>query len=194
MIRFKSFTHAPQAILFLSLLVITTFGLACKGARSLMRSDKAFEGEIMSKMYLGDSSSEIRSAIKGNRIRTETEISLPQFSMGASLKSVTRKSVMIMDLSSKTMTSLDPQEKTYTTINFGEKDAELPKTTAQITLPKVTSTGKTETIAGYTCKHWLIDDKTDVCMAQGLGNFGGGGSENLFNLYSAEIKSGKEIQ
>ena len=37
--------------------------------------------------------------------------------------------------------------------------------------PKVTSTGKTETVAGYTCQHWLVGDKqdTDICMAKGLG-------------------------
>jgi len=39
----------------------------------------------------------------------------------------------------------------------------------------VTSTGETETIAGFTCRHWLIGDK-DVCVAKGLGYFGEGGS------------------
>jgi len=47
----------------------------------------------------------------------------------------------------------------------------------------VTSTGKTETIAGITCQHWLIGDKqdTDVCMAKGMGYFGGGGSGGILD-------------
>jgi hypothetical protein len=44
---------------------------------------------------------------------------------------------------------------------------------SQIDFPKVTSTGKIETIAGVTCQHWLIGDKMDMCLAQGLGYFGG---------------------
>ena len=55
--------------------------------------------------------------------------------------------------------------------------------------PKVTATGKTETIAGYTCHHWLFGDQqnTDICMAKGLGYYGGGGQaggilEKLKNL------------
>jgi hypothetical protein len=43
--------------------------------------------------------------------------------------------------------------------------------------PKLTETGKRETIAGYTCEHWLMGDKQnmDICIAKGLGYFGMGG-------------------
>lgn len=40
--------------------------------------------------------------------------------------------------------------------------------------PKMTHTGKTETIAGYNCEHITFtsdDGVTDVCAAQGLGRF-----------------------
>jgi hypothetical protein len=83
-----------------------------------------------------------------------------------------------MDLSSGTTTMLLPQTKTYLTMNWAEMAEEMSKGDGKdspIDFPKVTSTGKTETIAGYNCEHWLIGDKTDVCMAKGLGYFGGGG-------------------
>jgi len=126
-------------------------------------------------------------AIKGNRNRIETHFS----------EDGAQTSVTLMDSTSSATTVLWPETKTYTTMNWVEMAEEMASEAGEdssIVFPKVTSTGNTETIAGFACRHWLIDDKTDVCMAQGLGNFGGGGSENLFNLYSAEIKSGKEIQ
>ena len=45
--------------------------------------------------------------------------------------------------------------------------------------PDITRTGKTETIAGYSCEHWLIKDDGvafDACVAKGLGPFFGGES------------------
>jgi uncharacterized protein DUF4412 len=182
MIRFISSAEAARPVIILTLLVIATLGLACKGTLS---GAKTFEGEITSKMYMGDSHSEIRTAIKGSRTRTESEITLPQMSLGGSNQSFTTKSVVIMDLSSMTMTMLDPQAKTYMSINAGEKVAEMPKDAASIPVPKVTSTGKTETIAGYTCKHWMFDDKMDMCMAQGLGNFSDGASGGVLDRLKA---------
>ena len=46
--------------------------------------------------------------------------------------------------------------------------------------PKLTATGKTETIAGYTCEHWLMGEEQDVdmCVAKGLGYFGMGGQSS----------------
>jgi uncharacterized protein DUF4412 len=194
MIRFKSPTNASQPVIILTILVITTFGLACKGTLS---GAKAFEGEITSKMYMGESHSEIRTAIKGSRTRTESEITLPQMSFGGSNQSFTTKSVVIMDLSSMTMTTLDPQAKTYMIIKAGEKVTEMPKDTTPIPVPKVTSTGKTETIAGYACKHWLFDDKMDMCMAQGLGNFNEGASggvlDRLKALTNTQLQANREF-
>jgi hypothetical protein len=106
---------------------------------------------------------------------------------------------MLMDLSSATQTMLIPQSKTYMTMNLREMADKLseaaPKDSAG-DFPKVTSTGKSETIAGYTCQHWLIGDeqKMDVCMAKGLGFFGGGQSGGIFDqlknlALSAKIKA-----
>ncbi|MGI9076498.1 MAG: DUF4412 domain-containing protein [Gemmatimonadaceae bacterium] len=53
-----------------------------------------------------------------------------------------------------------------------------PKTAKRIgkSEPKITKTGRTETIAGHTCEHWIIKveaEESDVCVAKGLGRFFG---------------------
>jgi len=190
MLRLKSLINSPRAILSLTLLLTATFGAACGGATpnstsssspsassSSARVGEAFEGEVTSKMFIGDKMMETRYAIKGTRNRIETNF--PQESAGARLL---QTSVTLMDLSSGTTTMLIPQTKTYLTMNWAEMADEMGKVAEKdspIDFPKVTSTGKTETIAGYNCEHWLIGDKTDVCMAKGLGYFGGGGSGDI---------------
>ncbi|HZF38075.1 MAG TPA: DUF4412 domain-containing protein [Blastocatellia bacterium] len=173
MMRFKSFTHSPRAVPFLALLLIATFGAACGGATtSSSAPGGAFEGEITSKSMSMGTDMEVRYAIKGTRTRMETH-SL----QGGQQADVTQTIVTLMDLSSNTQTMLFPQTKTYTTMDWGEMAEEAVGETGKdssIDFPKVTSTGKTETIAGITCQHWLIGDKMDMCLAQGLGYFGGG--------------------
>jgi uncharacterized protein DUF4412 len=192
MIRFKSLTDSPQAILSLALLLTATFGAACGGGASNSTSSSspsvsassatasgAFEGQITSKMFLGDKTMENRYAIKGTRNRIETHF--PQESAEARLM---QASVTLMDLSSGTVTMLFPQTKTYLTMNSGEMAEEMTKGDGKdsaFDFPKVTSTGKTETIAGITCEHWLMGDKADVCIAKGLGYFGGGGSGGILD-------------
>jgi hypothetical protein len=192
MLRFKSLTNSPRAILSLALLLTATFVAACGGATPNSTSSSSspassssasgggeFEGQITSKMFLGDKTMETRYAIKGARNRIETQF--PQDSAEARLM---QTSVTLMDLSSGTMTMLFPQTKTYLTMNGGEMAEEMTKGAGKdspFDFPKVTSTGKTETIAGITCEHWLIGDKMDACMAKGLGYFGGGGSNSILD-------------
>jgi hypothetical protein len=193
MIRFKSFTHSPRAVLFLALFLTATFGASCGGATRTGASSSSssasssaaasgggdFEGEITSKTFIGDRSMETRYAIKGARNRVEMH-----FPPGGPQAGVMQSSVTLMDLSSRTTTMLFPNTKTYMTMNWGEMAEEMTKVTGKgspIDFPKVTSTGKTETIAGLPCEHWLIGDKTDVCMAKGLGYFGGGGSGGILD-------------
>jgi hypothetical protein len=89
------------------------------------------------------------------------------------------------------VTMLFPQTKTYMTMNGGEMAEEMTKGDGKgpsFDFPKVTSTGKTETIAGITCEHWLMDEKTDVCMAKGLGYFGGGSNNILDKLKNLALR------
>jgi len=195
--RIKLFPQSSQTILLLAILLITSFGAACSGAKQNSASDSsgasssssaasgagAFEGAITARMFAGDQPMEIKYAIKGTRTRVETQLS----------QGGTQTGVMLMDVSSGTQTTmLMPKTKTYMTMGLDEMALAL----AGVNLPadvvnkrlsalddasgdfrKVTSTGKTETVAGFTCQHWLFGDKqgTDVCLAQGLGYFGGGG-------------------
>jgi hypothetical protein len=133
---------------------------------------EAFEGLITSKMNAGNRAMEIKYAIKGSRTRIETQLSAGGTQMG----------VVLMDFASGSQTMLMPQMKTYMTTNWNaeggikniaEKMAE--KTGAADSF-KATPTGKTETVAGHTCTHWILGEKqdTDACLAKGLGYFGGG--------------------
>jgi len=185
--RFKYLTNSPRAVLSLALILTATFGASCGGAtrNSTLSSSSsapgggAFEGEITSKTFIGDQTMETRYAIKGERNRIETHF--PQAGAQAGLM---QTSVTLMDLSSRSTTMLFPKSKTYMTMNWGDMAEEITKGAGKdstIDFPKVTSTGKTETIAGLPCEHWLIGDKTDVCMAKGLGYFGGGGSGGILD-------------
>jgi hypothetical protein len=129
-------------------------------------------------MFIGDQPMEARYAIKGSRNRIEVHI--PQ---GGAQAGVMQASVTLMDLSSGEVTTLFPKTKTYMAMSGGEKAQEMAKEAgnAPIDFPKVTSTGKTETIAGVTCEHWLIGDKMDMCVAKGLGYYGGGGSSGILD-------------
>src|SRR5215510_11369139 len=187
MIRFKSLINSPQPVLFFALLLIATFGAACSGANRNGASSSSpsasgggeFEGEITSKTFIGDQTMETRYAIKGARNRVETH-----FTQGAAQAGIMQTSVTLMDLSSRTTTMLFPKTKTYMSMNWGEMAEEMTKGAGKdspIDFPKVTSIGKTETIAGLNCEHWMIGDKTDVCMAKGLGYFGGGGSGGILD-------------
>jgi hypothetical protein len=110
---------------------------------------------------------EMKYFIKGPRSRIETNLSRGSQQMGA----------MLMDFSSGTYTMLMPQAKTYMTMSLGGAGDRMMGEAGDAKLPRITSTGKTETIAGYACEHWLIgdDQKTDICFAKGLGYFGAGG-------------------
>src|SRR5262249_39725983 len=161
-----------QSILFLALLLTATFGAACGGANrdsassssssasspSTASGGGAFEGEITSKTFIGDQTMETRYAIKGARNRIEDH-----FPQGGAQAGLMQESVTLIDVSSRTTTMLFPKTKTYLTMNWGEMAEEMTKGAGKdspMDFPKVTSTGKTETIAGLNCEHWLIGDKT----------------------------------
>ncbi|HEX5083896.1 MAG TPA: DUF4412 domain-containing protein [Blastocatellia bacterium] len=189
MIRFTSIAQPRQMVLFLALLLAATFGAACGGETKSSTSSSAassssapgaaaFEGEITSKMSMGIDM-EMRYAIKGPRSRIEM-----QFPAGAPQAAVLPGNITLTDMSAQTTTMLFPQTKTYTSINWGELVEEAAKAAGKdpaSDFSKVTSTGKTETVAGLTCHHWMIGDKMDMCLAQGLGYFGGGQSGGILD-------------
>jgi hypothetical protein len=132
---------------------------------------------------------ETRYAIKGIHNRIETLLSQD----GA------QASITLMDSSSSTTTMLFPQTKSYVTMNWVEMAEEMAKEAGEdssIVFPKVTSTGESETIAGFTCKHWLIGDNQDldVCMSKGLGYYGGGSGGILDKLKDPALREKAKAQ
>jgi Domain of unknown function (DUF4412) len=185
MLQFKSFTRSPWAVPFLALLLITPFGAAYSVAKQDSASDSAqakpapsssspgggaFEGVVTAKEFTPDRTLELRCAIKGARARIETHLS----------QGGEQTSVELRDMSSGAATFLTPWDKAYFIGRWRPVASGMTENTERDTatdLPKVTSTGETETIAGVTCEHWLFTDKrynlynVDMCLAQGMGYF-----------------------
>jgi hypothetical protein len=122
--------------------------------------------------------------LKGNHTRIETKLAnQPEGS-----------AVMLWDLEGGKIVTLVPSRKMYMTMDVkaaAEDMKQMKKSHGQEDpeFPKLTPTGKQETIAGYTCEHWLMGDNQDIdmCVAKGLGYFGmggqsGGGLASLKNL------------
>lgn len=174
---------SPRTIL-LSLLLLASVTVACSNSSSSPNSStspstpaatssggsgEAFEGLITSKMTTGNQQMEIKYAVKGSRTRIETQLAAGGTQMG----------VVLMDFATGTQTMLIPQMKSYTTINWNDQGGikNMAENMAGDASFKATPTGKTETIAGHSCTHWILGEKqdTDACLAKGLGYFGGGG-------------------
>jgi len=132
-----------------------------------------FEGMIAMKMSAADQKgAEMTYFLKGRHTRIETKVAdLPEGS-----------AVMLWDLEGGKVTTLMPSRKMYMTMDMkaaAENLKEMKKSQGkeEAEFPKLTPTGKQETIAGYTCEHWLMGEKQDIdmCVAKGLGYFGMGG-------------------
>ena len=148
-----------------------------------------FEGTIAMKMETENQKGmEMTYFLKGRHTRIETKVpNVPE-----------AEAVMLWDLEGGKMTTLMPARKMYMTMDFKESAESMKKMAKEMKkssgdeeekFPKLTPTGKQETIAGYTCEHWLMGDKQDMdmCVAKGLGYFGmgsqsGGGLGALKNL------------
>ncbi len=204
--RIKLFPQSLKTIFSFALLCSALLVAACSGAKQDSASNSptsstapassaassgagAFEGAITANLFADAQPMEMKYWIKGSRSRIETNLSRGGREMGA----------MLLDVSSGTQTMLIPQTKTYMTMNWGTDGGGLKEMAEKMGKAaddqpfKATSTGKTETIAGFTCEHWLMGERqdTDVCLAKGLGFFGGGGQsggifDKLKNLAMGE--------
>jgi hypothetical protein len=144
------------------------------------RAQAPFEGVITYAMTGNKGQAlEMRYMTKGSRYRME---------MGP-------ESAMIMDAGSSSMILLMPAQKSYMRMDLrqaaagmgslaeimekakgGGRPAATGARAVPATPPKITATGRTETIAGHSCEHYLFGDAQDmdVCAAKGLGYFGMG--------------------
>jgi hypothetical protein len=192
----KQETNRFKAFLPITLLLITVFGVACSKSEQLATNSAAsspaaspsagdFEGTIAMKMETENQTGmEMTYFLKGKNTRIETK--LPNRPEGSA--------VMLWDLEAGKIRTLMPAQKMYMTMDMkaaAEDMKQVKKSQGREDeeFPKLTSTGKQETIAGYTCEHWLMGDNQDLdmCVAKGLGYFGmggqsGGGLASLKNL------------
>lgn len=149
-------------------------GAAPSSASSSSASSGPFEGLITAKMDVGPKGLEMTYAIKDSHTRIETGALAP----GAP------KAIVLMDMKSGSQTVLNVEKKTYMSLDFKGMAEKLGQSAGVDAKSfKATTNGKTETIAGFKCQHWQIGEKqdTDICMAQGLGYFSGGGGNGIFD-------------
>lgn len=117
---------------------------------------------------------ELEYLVRGERMRVN--VRSPMGTMGLIAIPAEKKMFMLMDQQRVYMeTPMDPSRAT--------SGAE----------PKITRTGKTETIAGHSCEHVLIagttGENTDVCLAKGLGTFFAPGAQQSMAPWQRQLAS-----
>jgi len=133
----------------------------------------SFEGVVAYKLTGKGAATEMTQMYKGTKSRTE-------------VTSGAQSTAMIMDGATGTMTILMPPQKQYMVMDMktmgqglggllgkgskgtGGSGAGMPGS-----IPKITATGRKETIAGHECEYYVMGDKgeMEVCSAKGLGMF-----------------------
>lgn len=177
--------HTVHAFLLTALLCLTVLAAACSKTGQPTTNSPAsspstgstaagdFEGTIAMKMETeSQQGAEMTYFLKGRHTRIETKVA--NMAEGSA--------VMLWDLDGGKITTLMPSRKMYMTMDMkaaAEDMKQMKKSQGrdEPEFPKLTPTGKQETIAGYTCEHWLMGEKQDLdmCVAKGLGYFGMGG-------------------
>jgi Domain of unknown function (DUF4412) len=150
----------------------------------------SFEGVVAYKLTGKGAATEMTQMYKGTKSRTE-------------VTSGAQSTAMIMDGASGTMTILMPPQKQYMVMDMktmgqglggllgkGSKGTGGSSAGTPGSIPKITATGRKETIAGHECEYYVMGDKgeAEVCSAKGLGMFMmgqspmGGGASSLAAL------------
>jgi Domain of unknown function (DUF4412) len=141
--------------------------LALSALCTLPAAAQGFEGTVSWQM--GERAMEMNQSYKGTQVRNEMT------GQGG------RQGVMIMDMGARTMTMIMPERKMYMTMNMDAMKAEMDDMNhEEHKLPKLTDTGKSETIAGKSCEVYRLateegkPDTMELCAAKGMGFFMGG--------------------
>lgn len=129
------------------------------------RAQQRFEGVLHATVTTDRGSQDVAYTVKGDKTRMEMNAG-PMGTMA-----------MITDAAAHKVTMLMPMRQMYM-----ERDVDTTMNAQQQGKgdTSIEWTGKTETIAGYQCEHATVtssasNEKYDVCIAKGLGNFLGGG-------------------
>ncbi len=107
---------------------------------------------------------------------------------------------MLMDATAGTMMSVMPAQKVYMTMDLKAMARQMKPDGGREKRGKITKTGKSETIAGHKCDHYLVGEKqdSDICAAKGLGMFMGGsamgsGGKGMFGGLPAGFEEYEEF-
>jgi hypothetical protein len=126
-----------------------------------------FEGVVTWSM--GEKGQAMTQTIKGSQVRTDMSGDRG------------RQGAMIMDASAKTMTMLMTEQKMYMKMDLNKMAEKMDDMDHDDkTPPKLTDTGKSETIAGKTCEVYRFaseagkPENMEMCVAKGMGYFMGG--------------------
>ena len=123
----------------------------------------AFEGEItMSATDAGKPAKVITYDVKGPKMRFEAPDTAGPMSGG----------YVIFDTASKKMIAVQDAKKTAMVMDVGAMDTMTNPAGGAHPTPTVDKTGKTDTVAGYSCDIWKVSEasgeKADVCVAKGI--------------------------
>lgn len=163
--------------------VIVAFFLAAVPAHA-----QNFEGVVNYKITTSQGQTvDLAYMMKGDKIRQE-------------MNSNGRQGAMIMDLGTHTMMMLVPQRKMYMKMDMDHAAQMAQGMQHQAaTPPKVTDTGKSETVAGHKCEHYLVGDEqnVDICVATGMGYYLAGsgmrGRGNPNMPYGSNLEAWKKV-
>lgn len=122
-----------------------------------------FEGSVT--WAVGKKQTPMTQTYKGSMVRTD--MTGPRGGSGA----------MIIDGAAKTMTMVMPEQKMYMKWDLEKMGDQMRTEHATHKTPKITDTGKSETIAGKSCQVYRYAEDTgkpetmEMCVAKGMGNF-----------------------
>jgi hypothetical protein len=136
---------------FRDLLLVCAWTLGL-GAGAAAAADTPFEG-VVTFTLKGDSPLTMRYLMKGARTRIEY-VQTPSH-------------LVLVDRRAGTTVMLSPLSREYLVSEAHDPQAERQP------WPRVVATGRTETIAGHPCEHFLVgegDYALDYCVARGLGH------------------------
>lgn len=124
-------------------------------------STSPFEGEItMNVSDTGKPPHTIVYDVKGTKMRFDAPSDAAREGGG----------YMIFDSAAKKMTTVTDAKKMAFTIDMNKAPSADP-TAASAKKPMIDKTGKTDTVAGYSCEIWNVSedaDKAEVCVAKGI--------------------------
>jgi hypothetical protein len=149
------------------LLLVLTVGLAAAAAaapRPALPADASFEGVVTYRHAAAPGTPPLIATwlLKGSRSRMEFEVAPGT------------RSVVIMDVKTGAVISLMPGQKQYMASNLYDFAKAMP----DVPSSKYSPTGRSETIAGRKCDHYLIgtaEAGMDLCIAKGMGYSTGSG-------------------